>query len=258
MDDDAKSRTRRQILEAAAGILEREGAQAVSTRSVAAAAGIRAASLYQLFGDKDGLLAALAVHAFDLYLAEKRTLERTGDPVADLRRGWDVHVDFGLRHPAFYVLMFGTDRPGQRPHAAEEAHDLLLTFLDRTAAAGRLRVPPPLAAQLFLAAATGVTLSLIAVPAHERDPDASARMREMLVAALTEAPDAPGGAAGPAAPGLASRALALDAALDAALAEATGGSGADEVDAGAGAGTAVPLRPAETALLRDWLHRLAR
>ncbi len=254
MDDDAKSRTRRQILEAAAGILEREGAQAVSTRSVAAAAGIRAASLYQLFGDKDGLLAALAVHAFDLYLAEKRTLERTGDPVADLRRGWDVHVDFGLRHPAFYVLMFGTDRPGQRPHAAEEAHDLLLTFLDRTAAAGRLRVPPPLAAQLFLAAATGVTLSLIAVPAHERDPDASARMREMLVAALTEAPDAPGGAAGPAAPGLASRALALDAAL----AEATGGSGADEVDAGAGAGAAVPLRPAETALLRDWLHRLAR
>lgn len=254
MDDDAKSRTRRQILEAAAGILEREGAQAVSTRSVAAAAGIRAASLYQLFGDKDGLLAALAVHAFDLYLAEKRTLERTGDPVADLRRGWDVHVDFGLRHPAFYVLMFGTDRPGQRPHAAEEAHDLLLTFLDRTAAAGRLRVPPPLAAQLFLAAATGVTLSLIAVPAHERDPDASARMREMLVAALTEAPDAPGGAAGPAAPGLASRALALDAAL----AEATGGTGADEVAAGAGAGAAVPLRPAETALLRDWLHRLAR
>ncbi|MEC3992406.1 TetR/AcrR family transcriptional regulator [Actinacidiphila sp. DG2A-62] len=261
MDDDAKSRTRRQILEAAAGILEREGAQAVSTRSVAAAAGIRAASLYQLFGDKDGLLAALAVHAFDLYLAEKRTLERTDDPVADMRRGWDVHVDFGLRHPAFYVLMFGTDRPGHRPHAADQAHDLLLTFLDRAAAAGRLRVPPPLAAQLFLAAATGVTLSLLAVSARERDLDASTRMREMLVAALTEAPDAPGGAAGPVAPGLAPRALALDAAL----AEATGGAGAggdgraeDAGGAAPGAGTGVPLSATETALLRDWLHRLAR
>jgi AcrR family transcriptional regulator len=119
--DDVKTRTRRQILEVAAGILEREGAQAVSTRSVAAAAGIRAASLYQLFGDKDGLLAALAIHAFDSYLAEKHTLARTDDPVEDMRRGWDTHVDFGLRHPAFYLLMYGTDRPGRHPPAADEA-----------------------------------------------------------------------------------------------------------------------------------------
>jgi len=41
-------------------------------------------------------------------------------------------------------------------------------------------------------------------------------------------------------PGLASRALALDATLT-------------EAD-----GTTLPLRPTETALLRYWLHRLAR
>jgi hypothetical protein len=83
----------------------------------------------------------------------------------------------------------------------------------------------------------------------------------MLVAALTEAPDAPGGAAGPAVPGLAPRALALDAAL----AEATGGAGAggggraeDAGGAAPGTGTGVPLSATETALLRDWLHRLAR
>ena len=146
--DDAKARTRRQILEVAAwGILEVEGARAVSTRSVAAAAGIGAASLYQLFGDKDGLLAALAIHAFDIYLAEKHNLAHTDDPVHDMRRGWDIHVDFGLRHPAFYLLMYGTDRPGRRAPAAAEANDLLLKFLDRAAAAGlpgpvRPRRPP--------------------------------------------------------------------------------------------------------------------
>ena len=232
--DDAKSRARRQILEVAAGILEREGARAVSTRSVAAAAGIRAASLYQLFGDMDGLLAALAIHAFDIYLAEKHNLAPTDDPVDDMRRGWDMHVDFGLRHPAFYLLMFGTDRPGRRPPAADEAHDLLLKFLDRAAAAGRLRVPPALAASLTLAAVTGVTLSLIGATAEDRDPEISARMRDTLIASLTTDPP-------PAAdPGLASRALALDAALTAAD------------------GAALPLRPTETALLRDWLHRLAR
>jgi AcrR family transcriptional regulator len=209
--DDAKTRTRRQILEVAAGILEREGAQAVSTRSVAAAAGIRAASLYQLFDDKDGLLAALAIHAFDIYLAEKQTLAHTDDPVDDMRRGWDAHVDFGLRHPAFYLLMFGTDRPGRRP------------------------VPSALAAQLTLAAIIGVTLSLIGAPVEDRDPEISARMRDTVIDSLTT--DPPSAAEDP---GLASRALALDAALT------------------AGDGDAVSLRPTETALLRDWLQRLAR
>ncbi|MEV4567958.1 TetR/AcrR family transcriptional regulator [Nonomuraea sp. NPDC049419] len=248
--DDVKTRTRQRILAAAAGILEREGAQAVSTRSVAAAAGIRAASLYQLFGDKDALLAALAVHGFDLYLAEKHELAHTGDPVEDMRRGWDMHVDFGLRHPAFYVLMFGTDRPGRRPPAAQEAHELLLGHLERIAAAGRLRLPPRTAAGLLHAAVTGVTLSLIGAPAvgpegpdgrvpetsgqQSRLPELSERMRDTLIASLTTDPPPAEDT------GLASRALALDAALTAAPQDT------------------LPLRPAETALLRDWLDRLAR
>ena len=154
------------------------------------------------------------------------------DPVADMRRGWDIHVAFGLRHPAVYLLMFGTDRPGRRPPAAAEAHDLLLTFLHRVAAAGRLRIPPTLAAQLCQAAATGVTLALIAAPAEDRDLEISARMRETLIGSLvTDPPPVQDG-------GLASRALALDAAL----------TTADELTG---------LRPSETALLRDWLQQLA-
>jgi AcrR family transcriptional regulator len=230
---DEKARTRQQILQVAAGLLERDGLHAVSTRSVAAAAGIRAASLYQLFGDKDGLLAALALHGFDLYLSAKHTLSATDDPVADMRRGWDLHVDFGLRHPAFYLLMFGTDRPGHRPPAADEVHDLLLRFLDNVAAAGRLRIPPPLAARLCAAAVTGVTLSLIGTPPGQREPEISARLRDTLIDSLVTGPQPPADTALPA------RALALDTALTA----------ADHAT--------VPLRPTETALLHDWLHRLA-
>ncbi|SES03894.1 transcriptional regulator, TetR family [Lentzea xinjiangensis] len=230
--DDAKARTRQQILEVAAGILEREGAQAVSTRSVAAAAGVRAASLYQFFGDKDGLLAALAIHAFDLYLAEKQTVTHTDDPVADMRGGWDVHVGFGLAHPAFYLLMFGTDVPGRRAPAAGQAHALLLRFLDRVAAAGRLRIPPAIAAELCMAAVTGVTLSLIGAPAEDRDPGISARMRDIVIDSLVTDPVPAAG------PGLAPLALALDTAI--------------------AVGDRLPLRPVETALLRDWLGRLAR
>jgi AcrR family transcriptional regulator len=232
--DEAKDRTRQQILQVAAGILEREGAQAVSTRSVATAAGIRAASLYQLFGDKDGLLAALAIHAFEEYLAEKHALAHTDDPVSDMRHGWDAHVDFGLRHPAFYLLMYGTDRPGRRPPAAEEANALLLRFLDRAASAGCLRVPPATAARVLLAAVTGVTLTLIGAPAQSRDPEISGRMRDTVIDSLTTSlPPA-------ADSGLAARALSLDAAVAAADPQT------------------LPLRPAETALLHDWLYQLAR
>ena len=60
-----------------------------------------------------------------------------------MRRSWDIHVDFGLRHPAFYLLMYGTDRPGRRPAAAGEANDLLLKFLDRAAAAAASGSRPP-------------------------------------------------------------------------------------------------------------------
>jgi AcrR family transcriptional regulator len=231
---ESKTDIRRQILEVAAELLEREGAQGLSTRAVAAAAGIQPPALYRWFGDKEGLLAALAGYGFEKYLAEKQALRHTDDPVADLHRGWDMHVDFGLRHPAFYVLMYGTESPERRPPAVDEATKLLLRYLARVAEAGRLRVPADLAARMLLAATTGTTLALIGAKEGDRDLDASHRMRDTVIASVTT--DTPAVAASD----LASRALALDAAL----------SGAEQ--------SGLPLRATETALLRDWLRRLAK
>lgn len=246
MPDDAKARTRREVLEVAARILERDGVRAVSTRSVAAAAGIRAASLYQLFGDKDGLLSALAVHAFDLYLARKEDLGATDDPVADMRRGWDAHVRFGREHPALYLLMYGTDQPGRRPPAADRARLQLQAFLDHAAETGHLRVPPALAADLLVAGVSGATLALIGDPAVDgagaddrqlSERQLSDRMREAVIDAVTT-PGASGSAATTGAD-LATRAVTLGAALRA----------TPPAD--------LPLRPAETALLHEWLEQLA-
>ena len=65
----------------------------------------------------------------------------SADPVEDLRRGWDLHVDFGLSPPGFYVLMFGdaSSRPDdrRRPRGGREdprRHG------HRVAEAGRLRM----------------------------------------------------------------------------------------------------------------------
>src|SRR4030088_26518 len=108
----AADNTRARIVAAAAGLLTRGGREAVSTRAVSAAAGVQAPTIYRLFGDKQGLLEAVAIHGFTTYLNDKTDLKPTDDPVEDLRTGWDLHVGFGLANPALYSLIYGEPRPG--------------------------------------------------------------------------------------------------------------------------------------------------
>lgn len=194
------------------------------------AAGVGAPTLYHHFGDKQGLFDAVAAYGFDEYLASKRAQGTTGDPVDDLRRGWDLHVEYGVTHPAFYTLMYGTSRT---PAAAKEADAILLGLIEAVARAGRLRVPVETAARVIHAAGVGVTLTLIAAPAGEEgDRETSVRTREAVLAAVTVPPDA-----APLADAVALKAAALKAALAAAPPPA--------------------LSASETALLNEWLDRLA-
>jgi AcrR family transcriptional regulator len=177
--------TRDRVLRAAADLLTAGGREAVSTRAVSSAAGIQAPTLYRLFGDKEGLLDAVAAYGFAEYLVDKHALSETDDPVADLRRGWDLHVEFGLSRPAFYVLMYGEARPGDMSAAGREAGALLRRIIARVAAAGRLRMSVERAAQLVHATGMGVVLSTIATPPAERDPELSTVARENVLRAIT-------------------------------------------------------------------------
>jgi AcrR family transcriptional regulator len=236
--DTQRRPTRERILEAAAELLAAGGTDAASTRAVSAAAGVQPPALYRLFGDKQGLLDAVAAHGFEEYLAEKRALEPTDDPIEDLRRGWDTHVGFGLAHPAFYVLMYGVVQARRGPPAADEGRRILVQLVERVALAGRLRVPVETAVDLIHVTSVGVTLALISRGANPAEPELSPRAREMVLATITtasgEVPD------GSSAPDLTDRIRAHATALRVALAEETAG-----------------LTDAETGLLRDWLRRLA-
>ncbi|MDF3289847.1 TetR/AcrR family transcriptional regulator [Streptomyces silvisoli] len=223
--------TRERILIAAADLLAEGGADAVSTRAVSAAAGVQAPTLYRLFGDKQGLLDAVTAYGFERYLADKQAMAATEDPVEDLRRGWDLHVEFGLTHPSFYVLMYGAVRPGERPSAAGETHRVLLGMLGRVARAGRLRVPVEQAAEMIQATCAGVALALISASADARDLSLSTRTRDAVLATLTTQ-SAPANEE----VSVSSRAIALDAVLS---------RSSDAFTA------------AEFALLREWLARLA-
>ena len=124
------------ILKAALTILSKGGRDALTTRSVAEAAHVQPPILYRLFHDKAGLLNAVADYGFDTYMAKKRSSEVERDPVASLRVGWRIHVEFGLSHPELYLLMYADPQPEVVGKAAERSRRLLQDHMRRV---GRCR-----------------------------------------------------------------------------------------------------------------------
>ncbi|TDE19008.1 TetR/AcrR family transcriptional regulator [Actinomadura sp. 6K520] len=202
-----REEVRRRIIDAVTRLLYDEGRDAVTTRAVSAAAGVQSPTLYRLFTDMNGLLEAVATDGFERYLAGKHAQELSADPLEDLRRGWDLHVEFGLQNPAHYLLMYGQPAPGHRHPAAEQGLRRLRLLIERIAQTGRLVVGVDTAIGMMHAACVGITLNLIETPPGQRDPSLADRLREALLAAITTA-------AGDSPPAVAQRAVALKAVLD--------------------------------------------
>ncbi len=202
----------------------------IATRAVCEAVGVTQPVLYRLFGDKRGLLDALADAGLQRYAARKAELEVSDDPSADLRRGWDDHLAFAREHAALYRLMFAP-----RPWASSSARDGVTALLERTltrcAAAGILRVDIGVAATMLLAANVGLALDRMDTQGRDGSDDVADALR--------------------------------NAVLDAVLVDSSSGDQHD-VDAASRrqlrarleAGGSNALLPEESALMRLWLDRL--
>ncbi|GAA4680764.1 TetR/AcrR family transcriptional regulator [Gordonia humi] len=213
------------MLEAAAELIAAAPGEDFSLREVCERVGVRMPTLYHFFGSKQGLIDAVVERGFELYLTEKEGHESSGDPIADLRDGWDSHVRFGIENPGYYTLMYGKVRPGYSPAAHAKPTMLLRELTDRAAAQDRLVVDPEQAAAHILATNIGVTLRQIILA--EPDPDLSAAARDAVIAGITG--------------------------------EGGGTAVSDEVRRVASLAASMPdvLGAAETALLGQWLRRLA-
>ncbi|GAA2711045.1 MULTISPECIES: TetR/AcrR family transcriptional regulator [Actinoplanes] len=222
--------TRSRLVDVAAHLLATEGPDAVTTRSVALAAGVQAPAIYRLFGDKNGLLDAVAEHGFASYVAQKPPMGTDDDPVEGLHAGWTLHVGFGLANPALFRLMHTAARTPAGQATVDSGTAVLRRRVQLVARAGRLRVPERRAVDLIHAAGTGVVFALIEQPPDERDETLADLAWEALCRTLLTDP--------PAAeiPGPVAAAVTLRAA----------------------APGLVALTPAERTLLADWLDRVAR
>lgn len=134
--DRAKERARRResYLDAAIAVISDEGPSA-SMEAIAQAAGVSKPILYRHFGDREGLVEALA-ERFVGRLADRleSILTSEGDPVDLLRRSIDVYVDTIEDDPSLYRFL--TARIPPRGAALSSLVDRLAAVIARTLAEG--------------------------------------------------------------------------------------------------------------------------
>ena len=207
----SRADTRSRIVDVAARLLREEGPAAVTTRGVAEEAGVQAPMIYRLFGDKDGLLEAVAEHVMATYVCAKaadvKAASAAGvDPLDDLRAGWEMQINFGVANPALFRLLSDPDRVLHSP-AAQSGRHVLESRVHRVAATGRLRVDERRAVDLIQAAGIGAIQTLLSTPPDQRDPRLPESMFQAILGQiLTDAPERP--ESGPIAAAVAFRAIA--------------------------------------------------
>ena len=175
--------TRRAILDAAEHLLATVGESGLSIREVCARAGVTAPTIYHHFGDKAALVARVVEDCFADFGNAFAHRAAPADPVEALRWSFDRYVEYGLRHPIHYRLMFGT-RPSRPSPAGLASYDGLRRRVMAIADAGRLRAPLEEATAAFWAAVHGVTSLLITEFWSPENP-AIALVRDAMVDQLT-------------------------------------------------------------------------
>jgi AcrR family transcriptional regulator len=131
-------RTAATLLAAAERTVQEQGVEALSVRGVASDVGTTTRAVYSVFGSKDGLIAALGAHAFDLLGVGLKALPTTDDPRSDLIEAGLMFRRFAIEHPSLFVIgvqrgLHPTGAPAQVRAAANTALEGLQVAVGRLA-----------------------------------------------------------------------------------------------------------------------------
>lgn len=109
-----RQRSRAHILTAARELVLEQGADVVSLREVAARAGFSPASLYEYFGSKEEIIAALAAEVAARLATRLGAVPATLPPSKRLLRLTEAYIGFARENPQDYLLLFSHLRSGRR------------------------------------------------------------------------------------------------------------------------------------------------
>jgi AcrR family transcriptional regulator len=137
------------LVEAALGLVTREGVEALTLRGTARLAGVSPAAPYRHFADKRALLAAVAEEGFRLLAAALRAAGGPGaDPRERFRGRGRAYVAFATGHPSHFRVMFGRELADREAYpslrqAAAAAFDALVQGMADAQQAGVVREGDP-------------------------------------------------------------------------------------------------------------------
>jgi len=143
------------LVDEAARLLVEEGPAALSLRKLAATVGVSTMPVYTLFGDKQGLLAAMHREGFRRLGEALRAVPPSADPLADLVQLGVAYRRAALASPHLYGLMFGRPVPEFAPDhegraVADAAYQPLVAGVARCQQAGALTGGDPQRVALHL------------------------------------------------------------------------------------------------------------
>lgn len=182
---------RAEILRAAEGIFVAEGYEGATIRKIADAVGVSSTCLYMHFRDKDEILLQICTAALEELLALNNEIAALPlSPVERARLMLRAYVEFALRNPNAYRLIFCTPAPSSATGRAPFGKDIGMRSAERflgvvreIAAEGRLKTGDPKAVhQALWAACHGLVSLLITRP--DMDWASSSELTMVLVDGL--------------------------------------------------------------------------
>ena len=182
--DPRKQRTMDALLAAAQAMFSERPVDEVTVEEIGQHAGVAVGSIYNNFGSKEGLYAAVVARALDVdrdYMDRAYTPDRK--PVEQLLAASEQYLLFALDHPQFFRMLAFPAKPGPYPAAAETAALLsrrvdeqnarMVDAIERGIADGSIRPLDPRTTATILWASWNGIISLAWRPDDLRqDPEA--------------------------------------------------------------------------------------
>ncbi len=193
-----RTETREKILEAAREMFVEHGYEQTTMRGIARRIEYTPTAIYHHFKDKESMLAEICAIDFLSLAAAFQGIGHVADPIERIERIGAAYIEFGMKHPKHYQLMFMTQRPDtpvdlEHGDPAVDAYAFLVQTCEEALAAGRFR--PELKdaeqiAQMLWATVHGFVSLHIVMPEDEwlqwkDSEDTAARLRQAILRGLT-------------------------------------------------------------------------
>jgi AcrR family transcriptional regulator len=151
------------LLRTAIAAVEADGLPGLTIRRVAGDAGTSAPALYELFGDRAGLVGEIFSEGFRRLAARLAETEESADPLADLRDCLAAFRAFATANPALAEVMFSRpfvdfDPGPEELAAARAARDTIVRRVRRAIDAGSLAGDPIDISHVLFALARGLAV----------------------------------------------------------------------------------------------------